>query len=296
MNNPSQIAKLPRRPYGREGIPISIIGFPGLALNGMPQESADRLVADALARGVNYFETAPTYGDAEPKLGVALRPYRRDVFLGCKTTKRSAVEARKELDLSLQHLGTDWLDLYQLHAIMDVAKDVDAAFARGGAMEVFLEAKKEGRVRHIGFSAHSVEAAFAALDRYEFDSFIFPVNFACCLKGNFGPQVLARAQSQRVTLMAIKALARQSWPKGDPLRKQYPGCWYQPLSDRAEADLGLRFTLSQPVTAALPPADASLLRLALEIAGDFRPITESEFARLKSLAANLNPIFTAPAA
>ena len=259
----------------------------------MAQDRANRLVAEAVERGVNYFDVAPTYGDAEVKLGPALEPYRKNVFLACKTTERNRDGAAAELKRSLERLRTDHLDLYQVHGITDVAKDVDTIFAPGGAMEVFLEAKKSGQVRHLGFSAHSAEAALAAMDRYDFDSVLFPVNFACWLNGNFGPAILERARAKGVARLALKGLARQRWPEKDPQKAKYSACWYQPLSDPHEAELGLRFTLSQPVTAAIPPGEESLFRLALDIASKFRPITEPELAELKTLAAGLNPIFHA---
>jgi len=103
--------------------------------------------------------------------------------------------------------------------------------------------------------------------------------------------VIERAKSKRMTILALKALARQRWPKDDPDRKKFPKCWYQPLTDRREAELGLRFTLSQAVTAAIPPGEEIMFRMALDIASRFHPISASEIAELKKLAATLDPIF-----
>lgn len=288
----SNPAKLPRRAYGRAGEHLSVIGFGGIVVSGVEQAHADRVVAEAVEKGVNYFDVAPTYGDAEIKLGPALEPYRKDVFLACKTTQRTKEGAAAELKESLRRLRTDHFDLYQLHAITDVQKDVDAVFAEGGAMEVFVEAKKQGRVRHLGFSAHSEEAALAAMERYDFDSILFPVNFATFYEGGFGPRVIEAARSKGVAILALKAMARQRWPEGDPMRQQYPKCWYQPLTDRGEARLGLYFTLSQPVTAAIPPGDESLFRMALDLAMGYHPISEEEKASLRQMARSLKPVFT----
>lgn len=284
-------ASLPRREYGRDGVELSIIGFGGIVVKDAEQQHANRIVAEAFEKGVNYFDVAPSYGDAEFKLGPALEPYRKNVFLACKTTQRSRESASRELAESLKRLRTDYLDLYQLHAITDVAKDVDAVFAKGGAMEVFIEAKKQGQVRHLGFSAHSEQAALAAMERYDFDSMLFPINFATYYKGNFGQRVIAAAESRGVARLALKALARQKWPQDDPSRKEYDKCWYQPLSDRQEARLGLYFTLSQPVTAAIPPGEESLFRMALELAMDFEPISTQDLEKVERMAASLNPIF-----
>lgn len=288
----SNAPALPRRPYGREGkISLSVIGFGGILVMNTEPAAAEKLVAEAVERGVNYFDVAPTYGNAQQRLGPALKPFRDRVFLACKTEKRSATEAAAALDQSLKTLQTDYFDLYQLHALTDLKKDVDAVFAADGAMRVLLEAKKNGRVRHLGFSAHSVEAAAAALDCYEFDSILFPINFATFYKSDFGPQIVAKAKEKGASILALKALARQKWPKDDPLRKTYSKCWYQPLTDPAEADLALRFTLSQPVTAAIPPGEEQLFRAALDIASRFTPVTEAEQAKLREIAAALHPVF-----
>lgn len=285
--------RLPRRPYGRNGIELSILGFGGIVVMNAEPAHAARVVAQAVEKGVNYFDVAPSYGDAEMKLGPALRPFRRDVFLACKTGKRDRESADAEMRQSMQRLGTDYFDLYQLHAITDVGKDVDTAFAKGGVMELLIQARKDGRVRHLGFSAHSVQAAIAALDRYDFDSILMPINFATFYKGNFGPQMIAAAEKRGASRLALKALARQKWPQNDPLRQQYSKCWYQPLTDRHEAELALRFTLSQPITAAIPPGDEALFWLAVDLAMQHRPISEAETQELKNLASKLDPLFIA---
>jgi aryl-alcohol dehydrogenase-like predicted oxidoreductase len=284
-------ANLPQRPYGRTDVKLSIIGLGGIVVKDAEQQHANRLVAEVIEKGVNYFDVAPSYGDAELKLGPALEPYRKKVFLACKTTERRREGAAKEFNASLKRLRTDYLDLYQLHAITDVAKDVDTAFARGGAMEVFIEAKKQGQIRYLGFSAHSEEAALAAMERYEFDSVLFPINFAAYYKGDFGPKVIGAAKSKGLARLALKALARQRWPRNDPSRKKYRKCWYQPLSERREARLGLYFTLSQPVTAAIPPGEESLFRMALDLAMSFKPISAQDLEKAKQMAQSLNPVF-----
>ena len=294
MMSPSSNAPvLPRRPYGNTGIQLSIIGMGGIVVRDAEQSHADRIVAEFVERGVNYFDVAPSYGDAEAKLGPALAPHRPHVFLACKTGQRTRAGATAELRHSLTTLRTDYFDLYQLHAVTDVAKDIDAVFARGGAMETFIEARKSGQVRHVGFSAHSVEAAFAAMDRFPFDSILFPVNFATYHAGHFGPQIMEMAQSKGLARLALKALARQKWPAGSPERKKYAKCWYQPLTDPHEADLALRFTLSQPVTAALPPGEESLFRVALDLAAKFKPLAAAELQELQALATSLDPVFRA---
>ena len=285
------LVRLQKRNYGRTGVKLSIIGFGGIVVDGAEQKHANRVVAEAFEKGVNYFDVSPTYGDAELKLGPALEPYRKKVFLACKTGQRRREGALEELNESLKRLHTDYLDLYQLHSITDVKEDVDAVFAKGGAIEVFLEAKKQGRIRYIGFSAHSEEAALAAMDRYDFDSVLLPINFVTFYKGDFGPRVIAAAKSKGMAILALKSMARQQWPEVDPLCKQYPKCWYQPLTEREDARLGLYFTLSQPITAAIPPGEESLFRMALDLGLNFKPLSKQDLEKAKQMAESLNPIF-----
>jgi len=255
-----------------------------------PDEARQR-VREAIEAGVNYFDVAPTYGDAEEKLGPALAPYRREVFLACKTTQRRAAEATAELDRSLKRLQTDHVDLYQFHGVT-TTEDVETIFGPGGAMEAFGAAKQAGKVRFLGFSAHSVEAALAMLDRFRFDSILFPFSFATWHAGNFGPQVLAKAKEEGVGILALKAMARGPWREN--AARTHPKCWYEPLSEPAEAKLGLRFTLSHPVTAAVPPGDENLFRLALSLARDLPALTDAEAEALKERALKGEPIFRYP--
>ena len=285
-------ATLPRRKYGSGSDELSIVGLGGIVLSKVDQDSADRIVAEAVEKGVCYFDVAPTYGEAELRLGPALAPYRKDVFLACKTTKRLREEAEAELNRSLERLRTDHVDLYQFHALNDLAKDVDVAFGKGGALEAFVQARKDGRARHLGFSAHSVEVAMVAMDRFDFDSVLLPVHFASFCAGNFGPQVIEKARSKGMAVLALKPLAHCARPsKGREERRAFPNCWYQPLSDPDQAALSLRFTLSQPVSAALPPGDESLFRLAVDIAMNYEPLTDQEQARIRDWAAETPPLF-----
>ncbi len=283
---------IPRRKYGKTGIELSIIGFGGIVVMNAEQYHANKVVAEFVERGINYFDVAPTYGDAELRLGPALEPYREDCFLACKTTKRDKKGAREELEQSLKNLRTDHFDLYQLHAITDVEKDVEAAFAKDGCMETFIEAKKSGQVRHLGFSAHSETAALRALELYDFDSILFPVNFATVFKGQFGPAVMEKAREKGAAILALKALANEKWPENHPLRQDYSKCWYHPADSAVLAEMALRFTLSQPgVTAAVPPGEELMFRLACEIAVNYKPVTDDETERLKQIAQKLEPIF-----
>ena len=286
-------APLPRRPY-KAGIDLSIIALGGIVVCGLSQEEASRRVAEAYDRGVNYFDCAPSYfdGEAEIKLGEALRPHRSKIFLAEKTTHRDAKGAREELERTLQRFHTDHVDLYQFHAVSSM-DDVDKILAPAGAVEAFFAAKKEGKVRHLGFSAHNAPAALRLMDALELDSVLFPVNVNAWENGGFGPQILGKAKSKGMARLALKALAFGKWPADmKQSDRKYPKCWYQPIDDREMARLALRFTLNQEITAAVPPGDERIFDLALDLASAPLPkLSAVELAGLKTSISSREPVF-----
>ena len=283
--------KIEKRSLGKTGHKLSIIGFGGIVVRDATSEQAATRVKEAIQFGVNYFDVAPSYGNAELMLGPALEPYRKDVFLACKTSERGKEGSRKELEQSLKNLRTDHFDLYQLHAVTKL-EDVDKIFSKGGAMETFLEAREEGKVRFLGFSAHSVEAAMELMKRFNFDTILFPFNYSTWYAGNFGPLVMKKAKEKGMGILALKAMARRPWQKGAD--RTNSKTWYEPLTDPEEANKGLRFTLSHPVTAAIPPGDEKLFSLALRLAQDFKPLNNEEIEEIKMKGLNTEPIFRFP--
>ncbi len=284
---------LERRALGKTGERLSIVGFGGVVVMNATTDEAAARVREAIDAGVNYFDVAPSYGNAEDMLGPALEPFRKNVFLACKTQGRTRAAASAELDRSLKKLRTDHVDLYQHHAVTK-RSDVATILGPGGAMEAFEAARKAGKVRFLGFSAHSVEAALALLEGYPFDTILFPVNYATWTAGGFGPQVLALARQKGMGILALKALAKRPWPEGAP--KRYAKCWYEPLDSPEEARLALRFTLSHPVTAAIPPGDEGLFRMALGFAQEFQPLSAEEAEAMKARGQSATPLFRHPSA
>ena len=277
------------RILGKTGEKLSMVGFGGIVVKDETPASAAIIVAKAIDRGLNYFDVAPTYGNAEERLGPALKPYRKDVFLACKTTQRDAQSAEKELHQSLEYLQTDHLDLYQLHSVTTL-NDVEQILGAGGALETFVKARTQGLVRFLGFSAHSEEAAIALMEHYDFDTILFPFNWTCWLKGGFGPRVLAKAHELGMGILALKALAKRAW-KEDEVRK-WSKTWYSPVDTFEEAGLALRFTLSKPITAAVSPGHQEFLWWACDIADEFTPLTPEEDAKLIERSQDLQPIFS----
>jgi aryl-alcohol dehydrogenase-like predicted oxidoreductase len=284
------INQIARRPLGKTGEHLSIIGFGGIVVMDEDPGQSKNIVAEAVDRGVNYFDIAPSYGNAQERLGPALAPYRKNCFLACKTEGRMKDDSRKQLEESLRLLKTDHVDLYQFHGLTKMA-DLDKVLGPGGAMETMEAAKKEGKIRYIGFSVHSAETALAAMDRYNFDTVLFPVNFVLFSQANFGPQILKRAQEKGMGILALKSMAKTVWPADQKQNHPEPKCWYQPASFPDEASLGLRWTLGHPITAALPPGDEKYFRLAMDVAQNYKPLERHEEQALLARATGVEPLF-----
>ncbi len=281
--------KLEKRSLGKTGEMLSVLGFGGIVVMNVTPEEASSSVRLAIDAGVNYFDVSPSYGDAEIKLGAALEPFRKNVFLSSKTDGRNKEDSRKELEQSLKNVRTDHFDLYQLHAVTTL-NDVKAILGKGGAIETCLEARKEGKIRFIGFSAHSVEAALALMNGFDFDTIMFPFNLYTWYAGNFGPQVLALAQEKKMGIIALKAMAKGTWPR-DADHSKYGKCWYQPLTNEEDILTGLRFTLSHPIATAIPPGEPELFKMALNLRDKIKPLNNGEIEVIKAKALKGIPLF-----
>lgn len=277
-----------KRRLGKTGEKLSVIGFGGILVSQETAKFSSEVVAKAIDRGINYFDVAPSYGNAEEMLGPALKPYRKDVFLACKTGKRTAGEARDELEQSLRRLCTDHFDLYQLHAVK-TEEDVRTILGPGGALETFVRAREEGLVRYLGFSAHSEEAAIALMQEFDFETILAPFNWVCWLEGGFGARMLDEAKKRDMGILALKALAKRSWKEGE--KRKWSKTWYSPVDTYQEALMAVRFTLSKPVTAAVSPGHPELLWWACDAAEAFSPLTPEEESELASQAKGLDYIF-----
>jgi len=270
---------------------IVILG--AFAVGPISQEEADAAMALVLEHGVNHIDVAPTYADAELRLGPWLERYRDRFFLGCKTELRSRDDARQQLHHSLERLRVDSFDLFQLHAVATMA-DLERCFAPGGSLEALVEARDEGLTRAIGITSHGLQAPavqIEALKRFDFDSLLFTLNFQMWADTAYrrDAQTLLKMAAERdVGTMIIKTWARGPW--GERERRYHT--WYEPFDDAEMIERALRFTLSQPVTGAISAGDARLLPMILEAAERFQPMDEAEQAELMATAAEYEPLFT----
>ena len=235
----------------------------------------------------------PAYGkdsEAEERAGPAIEPYRERTFLAKNTGERTKDEAAAQLRQSLKRMRTDHFDLYQFHAVSTM-EQVETIVGPGGALEAFVEARDEGLVRFLGFSAHTEEAALALMDHYEFDTVLFPVNYVTWYQGHFGPAVVDRAQEEEMGILALKALAKKRRPDGP--KENWTKAWYSPVDTYEEARTALRWTLSRPVTACVSPSHAKLLWWMIEAEKDMTPLRLEEEEAIARSTENIAPIFAA---
>ena len=292
-----------QRVLGKTKLKVSVFAFGGIVVMDTPQKEADSIVAEAVDRGINYFDVAPSYGNSQSILGPALKLHRSKVHLACKTEGRTKAAAEKELEESLRLLETDYFDVYQLHGVEP--GDVDTVLGSGGAVEVLVAAKKKGLVRNIGITTHYDEVALKLMKAVDFDTLLFPINWACWLKNGLGKAALDAAAKKNMGRLAIKALAYRAKDSpdagGGKQGDGYAKCWYRPIfDDPLLAELALRFTLSQDVHSAVSPGDARMLRLGLSIMekynGTLPPLTKDELAELARRATLVEKTIFAPAA
>ncbi len=254
---------------------VAILG--GAAFARCSPDEAARGFASAVAHGVNHLDIAPSYGAAERNIGPVLPPVRDQWFVACKTHRRSYDGARRQLEDSLTLLGTDHFDLYQLHGVTGL----DVLDERVEAARAILDARAEGLTRFVGITGHDLAAPRAhleALRRWDLDTVMFPVYPRVWADPGYradAEALLEECGQRDVGVMAIKAAARRPW--GD--RELFATSWYEPWSDPGHLSTGIRFALSTPgVHGFCTPGDLDLLRAAIDIAEDARPLTSTEWA------------------
>ena len=202
--------------FGRTGHHSSRVIFGGAALAQVSQRVADETLDVLLAHGVNHLDLASSYGEAEARVRPWLQRAPGRFFLATKGDDRTAAGAREELHRSLDRLGVDHVDLWQLHALADPI-EWDIALSPGGALEAAIEARDQGLIRWIGVTGHGSQIAAThrrSLDRFDFDSVLLPYNFVTMQNeyyaGNFDA-LYETCRERRVAVQTIKAIALRPW-------------------------------------------------------------------------------------
>jgi len=278
--------------FGRTGHQSTRVLFGAAALGRVDQSTADRTLEVLLQHGVNHIDTAASYGDAELRIAPWLKRDRGRFFVATKTGARRATEAREELHRSLDRMGVDHIDLWQLHSLADPI-DWDTALSPGGAIEAAVQAREEGLVRFIGVTGHGSQIAAnhrRSLERFDFDSVLLPFNYITMqlpyYVENF-EALVATCRERNVAVQTIKSIAMRPWRE----RPHTHSTWYEPLQDQAGIDLAVWWVLGRPGLFLNTVGDVDLLPRVLDAANRFekRP-SDAEMAELAMRSAS-EPLF-----
>jgi aryl-alcohol dehydrogenase-like predicted oxidoreductase len=282
-----------RAPFGRTGHVSPRTIFGAAALSRVSQADADRTFEILIAHGIDHIDTAASYGESELRIAPWLARYgRQRFFVATKTGKRTYAEARDEIRRSLDRLGTDHVDLIQLHNL--VADDEwEQAFQRDGALRAAVEARDAGLARFIGVTGHGVLAPRQhrrSLERFPFDSVLFPYNVTQ-MHGQYAidaEELIEACEHSGVAMQTIKAITLGPW-RGE--RPATPTTWYEPLTDQSDIELAVGWVLSRPGLFLNTVGDLGLLPKVLEAASHVssKP-TDAEMADLVGRRA-MTPFF-----
>jgi aryl-alcohol dehydrogenase-like predicted oxidoreductase len=258
---------LPLLPFGRTGHHSTRVIFGGAALARVSQDDADRALEVLLEHGVNHLDVAAAYGDAEVRIAPWLKRYPGKFFVGTKTGRRTASEAREELHRSLERMGVDAIDLWQLHNLSDPI-EWDRALSPGGAIDAAVEAREHGLVKAIGVTGHGAQIAAThrrSLQRFDFDSVLLPYNFPTVqseyYRANFDA-LQATCTERNTAVQTIKSLAYRPWSG----RTQSTTTWYEPLSEQRDIDQAIAWALGRPGIFVISAGDLGLLPKVLDAA------------------------------
>lgn len=286
-----------KRKIGRLGYEGSVVMFGAASLGNVTQEEADQSISFALEHGVNHFDTAASYGDAEVRLGPIISKVRNDIFLATKTGERTKEEAKKEIYRSLERMKVDSVDLLQLHAVGTI-EELDKCTAKGGALEAALEAKEEGIVKAIGITGHGHEAPVThleALKRFPFATVLLPLNYYMYSLPEYREAfdaLMEEAGKQNTAVRVIKAIAKAPWKEGED--RPY-ATWYEPFDQQEVIDACVHFVLSFPGVAGFASAgDVHLFPKIVDSVERFGSMSDEEAKRILSSISGYTTIFGSP--
>jgi predicted aldo/keto reductase-like oxidoreductase len=272
------------RIFGKTGAKITFITMGGCGLGYVDQDEADKAVKLAMEHGINMIDVAPTYGNAEERLKPWIKKYRNKFFLSEKTLKRKKNGALRQLNRSLEKLGTSFFDLYQFHAVSSM-EELEQILGENGAMEAFKEAKETGLIKHIGITAHDdVRVLQKALELSDdIDTILLPVYIAAIVHPspvNDFKKILKITQEKNIGVTAIKAISKSRW-HGDATYNT----WYEPLDNQELINHAVWFTLSQEgVTTYSLPCDVRLWPSVLNAAKLYKKLDSEELEKIVRLA------------
>ena len=249
----------------------SVLIYGAAALSDVDQDTADLSIQEALDAGINHFDVAASYGDAELRLAPWMPRIRSQIFLATKTGERDADKAWEQINKSLERLGVDRLDLIQLHAVGDL-DELDALTRNGGGLDAAVRARDEGLAGAIGITGHGHEAPathLEALRRFSFDTVLTPWNYVLSQRQSYADDYTALADEaarQDVGLMIIKTVSRRNWPESQDHNFT---TWYEPFADDDNIRAAVSWVLSfENITGLATAGDVGLLGSIVDAEAD----------------------------
>ena len=287
---------IPKLTFGRTGHESTRVLFGGAAFSRVTQEEADQTMELLLKYGINHIDTAASYGASEDLIGPWMEKHRQDFFLATKTGERTYEKAKVEIHRSLERLRVDYVDLLQLHALID-PEEWEIAMGPDGALKAAIEAREEGIVRFIGVTGHGVMAPvmhLRSLERFDFDSVLLPYNYMMMKNPEYAAnfeKLVSVCQERNVAVQTIKSLARGPYDAYGGERTH--AVWYKPLEEQEDIDRAVHWVLGRPGVFLNSAGDIHLLPKILDAANRFdgrRPSDEE----MEAMAAQLDmrPLFT----
>ena len=280
------------RRFGRTGHMSTIAIFGGAAFWEISQADADTVMEQVIEAGINHIDIAPSYGQAEQRVGPWMPRERGRFFLGCKTMERTKQGAWDEMQRSLKLLQTESFDLYQCHAITTM-EELDSVTMKGGALEAFVEARERGLTKFIGITGHGADAPkiyLEALRRFDFDSILFPLNFVQMANPEFkkyADELIAACKTKDVGTMVIKTITKGPWGE----REHTANTWYEPFDKMDEIQRAVNFALSHEVTGLCTAGDTRILPLVLKACENFKQLDASEMEAMIQSGQQYEPLF-----
>ncbi|ACB84171.1 aldo/keto reductase [Natranaerobius thermophilus] len=267
---------IPRRKLGKTERSVSLLGLGGggiLAQEGNEsQEEIQELIQKAVDNGINFIDTAPTYGPSEENIGTALEGLaidRSELFIATKTLSRSYDETMKLVEESLNRLKTDYIDLYQIHGI-NGQEDLEEAFSQDGSIQALEKLKQEGVIKSTGVSGHrEPRVLMDALEEYDFDCIMMPLNAGDIHDRPFQTKLLNKARDRNMGIIAMKVMAYGNIFNEEGIRK---------------AEQALSYTCSFPIsTAIIGISQINQLEDNIQILKNFSPLENHDLEKLEQL-------------
>ncbi len=278
--------------FGRSGHMSTRTIFGAASLSAVTQEDADRTLEVLLHYGVNHIDVAASYGDAELRIAPWLERYRGHFYLATKTGARTAQEAKEELHRSLERMRVDYVDLWQLHNLVDPI-EWDVALSPGGALEAAIEARTQGLIRAIGVTGHGLQIAAThrrSLERFDFDTVLLPYNYLTMQSPYYAENfnaLVATCQQRNVAVQTIKSIAYRPWMG----RPHTHAVWYEPLEDQQDIDRAVHWVLKRQGLFLNTVGDIHLLPRVLDAASRFQVGTPDDEMQAMVARLAMEPLF-----